>query len=551
MKNEDLFDAFTNIDDELIKGADEFKFRNKKRSVIPLIISFAAAAAVFAGAFIAADNFIGNDDITPIDGNTVGNGNSDIINGENTLPSENETVTGENITSEKPGENLTETPNATDSVTEDSSSGTVENPHINKDSHSVSLSVLGMASYPEMSKYPNTLIQYGPIYDAMYDKWWADVKKQMSVEVDSGNITDFAFSLMEESFNDADGKNKVISPLNIYMALSVLAETVDGESRNQILGLLGVKNIEQCRSKANRIWNKNYRDDGYRKSILANSLWLNDSIMYKKSAVTSIVDNYYASVYSGTMGSSAFDKKLNNWIKEQTDGVISPSLSMSPDTVMAIASTLLYQTKWDDEFSPTATKNGTFHSPTGDKTARFMYMVRDRNYYWGEKFSAINLGLAIGGEMWFILPDEGVDVNTVFSDSELQSLLSGNAFSGYEKKKFLEVHITIPKFDIKTESEMKDDIMNLGVTDIFDSKKADFSPFATNPEGIFIDKINHGVRIKMDEEGVSAASYVIIEGAGSAAPPDDKVYFTLDRPFAFVITLDNSTPLFAGVVNNP
>lgn len=551
MKNEALFDAFTNIDDDLIIGADEFKFKKKKRPLVPLIISFAAAAAVFAGVFIAADNFIENDDITPIDGTTAEDNCSDNIGGENVTPSENENMTGEKETSGKPGENETDAPGTTDGVSEVPSSEAEENPHINKDSHSVSPTALGTASYPKMSKYPNTLVQYGPVYDAMYDKWWADVRNQMSVEVDSGSITDFAFSLMAESLNDTDGKNKVISPLNIYMALSVLAETVDGESRNQLLGLLGVTNIEECRSKANKIWNKNYRDDGYRKSILANSLWLNDSIMYKKSAVTNIVDNYYASVFSGTMGSSAFDKKLNNWIKEQTDGVISPSLSMSPDTVMAIVSTLLYQTKWDDEFSPTATKNGTFHAPSGDETAKFMYMVRDRYYFWGEKFSAINLGLAIGGDMWFILPDEGVDVDTVFSDSEVMSLVRGNAFSEYEKKKFMEVHITIPKFDIKTESEMKDDIIKLGVTDIFDSEKADFSPFATNPEGIFIDKISHGVRIKTDEEGVSAASYVVIEGAGSAAPPDEKVYFTLDRPFAFVITLDNSTPLFAGIVNNP
>lgn len=546
MNNEELFDAFTNIDDELIKGADEYKFRSKKRSLVPVIISFAAAAAVFAGAFIAADNFIGNDDITPIDGTTAENSSSDNIGGEDVPHSENETVTGGYT-----GDTVTDAPGTTDGVTEAPSSESEENPHINKDSHSVKPAVLGTASYPEMSKYPNTLVQYGPVYDAMYDKWWADVREQMSVQVDSGSITDFAFSLMKESLSDTDGKNKVISPLNIYMALSVLAETVDGESRDQLLGLLGVTSIEECRSKANKIWNKNYRDDGYRKSILANSLWLNDSIMYKKSAVTNIVENYYASVYSGTMGSSAFDKKLNNWIKEQTDGIISPSVSMPSDTVMAIASTLLYQTKWDDEFSPTATKNGTFHAPSGDKTARFMYMVRDKEYYWGEKFSAINLGLAIGGDMWFILPDEGVDVNTVFSDKEVKELLFTKSFSEYEKKKFLEVHITIPKFDIKTESEMKDDIINLGVTNIFDSKKADFSPFATNPEGIFIDKINHGVRIKMDEEGVSAASYVVIEGAGSAAPPDDEVYFTLDRPFAFVITLDNSTPLFAGIVNDP
>ena len=57
--------------------------------------------------------------------------------------------------------------------------------------------------------------------------------------------------------------------------------------------------------------------------------------------------------------------------------------------------------------------------------------------------------------------------------------------------------------------------------------------------------------MKIDEEGVQAAAYTVITGAGSAMPPDEEVDFVLDRPFAFVVTLSDKLPLFAGVVNNP
>ena len=53
-----------------------------------------------------------------------------------------------------------------------------------------------------------------------------------------------------------------------------------------------------------------------------------------------------------------------------------------------------------------------------------------------------------------------------------------------------------------------------------------------------------------DEQGVKAAAYIEIPGAGAAAPPEEIIDFILDRPFLFVIT-SNSLPLFAGTVNEP
>ena len=51
---------------------------------------------------------------------------------------------------------------------------------------------------------------------------------------------------------------------------------------------------------------------------------------------------------------------------------------------------------------------------------------------------------------------------------------------------------------------------------------------------------------------MEAAAYTIIDAAaGAAAPPDDTVEFTVDRPFVFAITGPAGLPLFVGVVNNP
>ena len=67
---------------------------------------------------------------------------------------------------------------------------------------------------------------------------------------------------------------------------------------------------------------------------------------------------------------------------------------------------------------------------------------------------------------------------------------------------------------------------------------------------VWIDRIQQESRVTIDEEGVTAASYLLIPGAGSAAPPDEIIDFVVDRPFIFAITMYD-IPMFVGVVNMP
>ena len=88
-----------------------------------------------------------------------------------------------------------------------------------------------------------------------------------------------------------------------------------------------------------------------------------------------------------------------------------------------------------------------------------------------------------------------------------------NFFSAAVRKpkvKFLMVNLAVPKFDVASDMELKKDLMNLGITDIFDPETADFSPM-TDDTAAYLSQAKHAVRVAVDEEGVTAAAYTVID----------------------------------------
>ena len=151
--------------------------------------------------------------------------------------------------------------------------------------------------------------------------------------------------------------------------------------------------------------------------------------------------------------------------------------------------------------------------------------------------------------MWFLLPDEGVSLQELLQDEQtMDFVLSGGT---WENSKYLTIHLALPKFDISSQIELSEGLQALGVTDVFDPSQSDFSPMTRDLTDIFVSKAEHGVRVAVDEEGVTAAAYTVMAMNGSGAPPDDEISFTLDRPFLFVITSDDGLPLFVGSVYQP
>lgn len=350
-----------------------------------------------------------------------------------------------------------------------------------------------------------------------------------------------------------DKGNRVFSPVSVYLALAMLAETTDGESRAQILSLLGEDSLETLRVKAADLWKACYTDDGDAKVLLGSSLWARDDISYVEQTMQNLAQFYYASVFAGQMGSEAYNKALQSWISEHTGGLLDhqvDSLRMNINTVLSLVTTLYYKAPWLQQFDASVTETDVFHALTGDTDCDYLRESETRSYYEGERFTAVGKELADGSTMFFLLPSEGVTPEELLQDPQALAFLSGDPDAASASRCL--VHLKLPKFDVCSQSSLIDGLQALGVTDVFDETLADFSPLTDAVGDLCVTQVDHGTRVKIDEQGCEATAYTMISIVTKGARPVSKeVQFTLDRPFLFGVLTRDGIPLFTGVVHQP
>ena len=390
------------------------------------------------------------------------------------------------------------------------------------------------------------------------DAWLADLEKWEAEQTLQSSTTKDALVYLKSFFADGSrqflttqgSENALWSPINAYIGLAMVTELTAGDSRQQILDLFGVDDVDTLRQQVGAIWETVYHDNGHEISTLANSLWLEKGLKYQQETMDNLAHYYYASVYQGDLGSQKINNAIGAWLNNNTGGLLknaAKNINLSPDTILALYSTIYFQAKWQDQFNQANNTNDVFHAPDGDKTATFMNKkLAQMNYYYGDKFSAVALTLKNGSRMWFILPDEGYTTADVLADGQyMQMVLQQD----WENTKWMKVNLSVPKFDANSTINLKDGLQEMGVTDVFRELTSNFHEI-TGDVPIYLTAANQSVRVQIDEEGVKAAAYIEFPGAGSPEPPKEIIDFILDRPFIFAITTD-SIPLFMGTVNNP
>lgn len=387
-------------------------------------------------------------------------------------------------------------------------------------------------------------------YDLAYAAWLEDDRLQYLSENDAEAFTENAASAAREVLAREDQKNKVFSPVNVYLALSMLSEITGGSTQSEILSLLNAESIDTQRARASAIFLSVYENDGQTVSIPASSIWLRDDTSYKPDALERLMKDHFASSFEGTMGDDKYDQEIQSWLNEKTGGLLeeqAKNISFDPDTIIALASSLYFKAGWTGEFSKSNTTTDVFHGINGDTQAEFMHKGGSDIYYWDEKFGAVALPMTNGGKMWFIVPDKGISPESLFENEAIFSLTGSPG--AWQNQTRLIVNKVIPKFDATGENNLIQSLQNLGVRLAFDPAKSDFTPLTNIPE-IAVSKAQHDARVKIDEKGVEAAAYTVIMAyATSARPPEEEMDFIVDRPFAFVITSEDGLPIFAGIVN--
>lgn len=132
--------------------------------------------------------------------------------------------------------------------------------------------------------------------------------------------------LIAQVLSGLEGENGAFSPVNLYMALAMLSDLTDGNSKAQIETLLGGNPTEN----ANKIWNACYRDTEEGKTILASSLWLDERAEYRPEAMEALSKNYYTSIYKRDLQDRQTLTDIQDWLNQQTEGLLS---DMPPEEV--------------------------------------------------------------------------------------------------------------------------------------------------------------------------------------------------------------------------
>ncbi len=370
---------------------------------------------------------------------------------------------------------------------------------------------------------------------------------QTTVDISRANNADYYKFYDDIIINTLkeDGMN-VVSPVNIYCCTSLLAQTAAGNTQKQMLDALGASDSADLSEKTKKITASFYRNEEFMKTLSANSLWLDDRLNVKEDCADKLKKEYAAHIGKGRFSDEKYLAEMNRWLSEKTGGLLDGKVKKEADdkTRVMLLSTLYLSARWDDVFYYDSDDKTLFNEKT---VCRYMKCVSMDTVYFGDGFTAYKKPfLDYDGAVWLFLPDEDKTVYDVISKRPVEYIFSKNK----TVKNGLEVHLTVPEFDVCSDGKLNGALKSCGISDAFDAR-ADFSPLTDEP--LLIDAVTHAARVKADREGLEAAAYTGVTYAPGSAKPQkepEKYNYDLYRTFFFVITDINDVPLFAGIVGD-
>lgn len=375
----------------------------------------------------------------------------------------------------------------------------------------------------------------------------------------------FAFESAEAVLPIEEG-NTVFSPLSLYYALSILGMGASGDTEAEILGALNMEDkaelSRQCAKlyrryayteERERLLSEEYGEAAPDSSIrLADSLWISDDISLRPEYQELCAEDFYTSSYNVDFKEAETAEKIGKWISEQTEGVLTPEMELSADTVLAIINTLYFYGGWKTRFSEELTEEDTFKLENGSEiNADFMNRTDTMaGYIRGDGYTLSGLSTNNNCEMLFLLPDEGEDIRSFLSDGDRLREIFAETEGRWKTG---EVVWKIPKFSFGSSFELNEPLKAMGMENMFDSLRAEFSDMSE--DALYVDQTIQEAHIGVDEDGVEGAAYTLIavaEGSAWVMEEPEVVEMTLDRPFLFAVhDYRNDIWLFIGACMDP
>ena len=383
--------------------------------------------------------------------------------------------------------------------------------------------------------------------------------KQVEEEKIKEEDKNFNIRLIKEVSKDQK-ENYLISPYSIEIALNMLKDGANNNTKKEIEDLVGTRRIQDVSVK-DRI-------------SIANAAFIKND--YKKY----VLDDFYNNLKSKYNSEILYDdfytpKVINDWVNNKTNGMIDQILDeIDKDFVLGLANALAIDVEWKNLFECEMTRSKEFTKIDNSKidvemmheyfeTKEYRYLENDnakgiiipydRYDENGERAPKTGNNLEFIG----ILPNNNVD-NYIdnLTNSELNDLLSKEKKAGDK----LHIDLSLPRFRYDYEiGNFIDVLKNLGIKDAFDENKADFTNIMERNEevkNLYVGTAIHKTHIDLNEKGTKAAAVTFfgLMKATSAYVPEEPEVINIEfnKPFIYIIR-DARTKemLFFGVVYEP
>ncbi|MCP9762384.1 serpin family protein [Lacihabitans soyangensis] len=379
--------------------------------------------------------------------------------------------------------------------------------------------------------------------------------EQSTPEVKSVNISsDFAAKTSNFAFDfwrnlqadESVDKNYFISPLSLHIALGMLLNGADTDTKTEIQKVLGLENqsMEEINKTYLELIENLPKVDPKVVNTIANSIWQDKNFTSEQSFIDNLTSNFKARLYNEDFGNPATVDKINKWASDNTNAKIKKILEqIEPSQVMFLINALYFKGDWTKEFKTENTQKVEFIGTKATKTVDMMNQTAEFKYADTENYQLVEL--PYGNEkynMTVLLPKSGTVENIV---SKLDATNWQAAQNSMAKRK---VVIGLPKFTIEYSKKLNSILQKMGMVKAFGSQ-ADLSKIAKPAGKLKVGFVKQDTYVAVDEKGTEAAAVTTIGIELTSLPVYPEII--CNKPFAFLITEKTSnTIMFIGKVSN-
>lgn len=373
-------------------------------------------------------------------------------------------------------------------------------------------------------------------------------REQQKAEADNA----FTFKLFKETLSKPlDGKNLMLSPLSVSMALAMTSNGSSGTTLEAIRNTMEFKGFTEAElnSYYHKIITELPQLDPKASLKMANSIWYRNTFSPLSAFLKVNSESYNAAIEGLDFANPAAKDKINNWVNNNTNGKIPTIIeSIGPSVVMYLINAVYFKSDWKYKFDKGKTVKSDFNLAGGNKIQTdFMTAKADVNYL--SSADAVIYELPYGNEkysMVIALPTANTGI------SEFASAITTTKWKGWMTGlRKIGAEIKMPKFKFSYESKLNDLLTNLGMGIAFGKNGiADFSRISA-ANGLQIDEVKHKTFIEVNESGTEAAAVTSV-GIVLTSAPGVPTPILIDRPFVFAIReMKTGLILFTGIINNP